>query len=107
MRPSVVEIFALEINLCSIFLTKTSCKIEGTWTTHIVSQEFVKLALEVFAFDDGKIGFLQSLDVGLQDIGHEGTAKLAVKTIGINMERSHKSLLLKRYMILGKQGCNS
>ena len=81
MRPCVVEIFALEINLCPIFLTEATSKIEGTRTTHIVSQEFVKLALEVFAFDDGKIGFLQSLDVGLQDIRHEGATKFTVKTI--------------------------
>ena len=52
VRPRVVEVFALEVDLRAILLAEPTCVVEGAGATYIVTQQRVELLLEVLALDD-------------------------------------------------------
>ena len=90
VRPRMVEVFALEIDLRPILLTETACVVEGAGSPNIVTQQGVVLFLELPALDDREVHALQLSDDGLEDGWDKGPTEAAIKAIGIYLKRCHK-----------------
>ena len=52
VRPRVIEVLALEVDLRTISLAESARVVEGAGTSYIVTQQRVELLLEVLALDD-------------------------------------------------------
>lgn len=91
MRPCVIEVLALEVDLRTILLAESARVVEGTGATYIVTQQRVELLLEVLTLDDLQVRILQLFDDGLKDGGDKGATEVAIKAVGIYLEGCHKS----------------
>ena len=91
MRPCVIEVLALEVDLRTILLAESARVVEGAGATYIVTQQCVELLLEVLALDDLQVRILQLFDDGLKDGGDKGATEVAIKAVGIYLEGCHKS----------------
>ena len=94
MRSSVVEVFALEIDLRPILLTETACVVKGARSPNIVTQQGMELLLELLALDDREVYILQLSDDGLEDRGNECPTEATIKAVGIYLKRCHKGYFL-------------
>ena len=83
VSTGVVQIFALQIQLATVFLTHALCQIEGRWSADVVAQQGAVLVLKLLGLDDGQILFLQFLYRSIENLGYVSTAEFSVKAFVI------------------------
>ena len=77
----VVQVFALEVDLATIFLGQAFGVIEGGRTSNVVFQQVFEFAFEIIAGQDGAAGFLQLADAAVQYLGDVSSAELTVVAV--------------------------
>ena len=79
MCPSMIEVFALQIELTAIPLAHTLGEIKWRGTAYIVAQQLPILILEFLTFNDRKIGVLKILNGLIEDFRDVCPTKAAIK----------------------------
>ena len=76
----VVEVLALEVDLCAVALGEPPGAVERARAPDVVAQQRAEFPLERLALEDGEVGLLQVGDALVEDLGDVGAAELTVIT---------------------------
>src|SRR5690554_2099760 len=95
MRSGMVQVFAFQVNICTVSFRQPVCQIKGRWPPDIISHQLIELSPEAGIFHNFQILLPKFLYVGVEHLKNIGTSERTVIPFFVNLIFTHMLVYFK------------